>query len=240
MTAAPNSLLLTDLTPAEVEDYLKRDQRLIVPVGACDQYGPHLPFGTSTLIAEAFATSLSHDFNVLRAAAVPYGVNVGSDRAFAGATSLREMTLHSLLNDLLAGWEDDGFTEFILLTIHDYDSHVEAMATVTLAQARVRAIELVNIDLSTILESAPGPQHGGETVTSLMLHLYPEKVKMEQAVDFVPTDRIVSTLRRLPRIPADSPGSLGQPTLASADKGRRLYEHIYEKIRTRVFVDVEE
>lgn len=237
MTADSSSLLLTDLTPADVEDHLAHDRRLIVPVGACDQYGPHLPLGAATRVAEAFAERLCRDFGVLRAPSVHYGVNVPADRSFTGPATLRQKTLHALLNDLLAGWEDTGFNEFILLTVHDYDSHVEAIATVTLASSRVRVIELVNIDLSLILEGRSGPEHGGEILTSLMLHLYPERVRMDRATDFIPRDRVVSTLRRLPRIPADSPGVLGQPTLASSEKGRRLYEHIYEKIRTRVFVD---
>ena len=239
MTADSRSLLLTDLIPADVEEYLARDRRLIVPVGACDQYGPHLPLGTATLLAETFAQRLSADFGVLRAPTIEYGVNVPADRRIVGPSTLRQKTLHAMLNDLLAGWEDCGFNEFILLTVHDYDSHVEAIATVTLATSRIRVIELVNIDLSVILEGQPGPEHGGEVMTSLMLHLYPDRVRMDRATDFVPRDKVVSTLRRLPRIPAKSPGVLGQPTLATSEKGRRLYEHIYEKIRTRVFVDKE-
>jgi creatinine amidohydrolase len=114
------------------------------------------------------------------------------------------------------------------------------MATVTGSQARVRAIELLNIDVSAFLTGVAGPEHGGEILTSLMLHLYPERVRMERAIDHVPTDRVVSTLRRTPRIPAASPGVLGSPTLATAEKGRLLYEYIHEKIRTRVFVDPSE
>jgi creatinine amidohydrolase len=238
MASAQTSLLLTELTWPEVREHLDRDQRLIVPVGACDQYGPHLPLGAATAVVEAFARHLSRDFAVLRAPVIPYGVNVPGEKPYAGAASLREKTLHALLNDLLARWEDHGFREFILLTVHDYDAHVEAIATVTAtSSSRIRAIELLNIDLSGILHSGSGAQHGGETLTSLLLHLYPDSVRMDRAVDYLPPDRTVSTLRRIPRIPAASPGSLGQPTLASAEQGRRLYEHIYEKIRSRVFVD---
>lgn len=231
------SLLLTDLTPAEIRAHLDRDRRLIVPVGACDQYGPHLPLGASTLVVEAFARDLSRDFGVLRAPAVPYGVNVPADRRFTGTMGLRQKTLHALLNDILGCLDGDGFNEFILLTVHDYDSHVEAMATVTGSEARIRAIELLNIDVSAFLSGEPTPEHGGELLTSLMLHLYPDRVRMAAAIDHVPTDRIVSTLRRTPRIPANSPGVLGNPTLATAEKGRQLYEYIHQKIRTRVFVD---
>ena len=231
------SLLLTDLTPAEVRLHLDRDRRLIVPVGASDQYGPHLPLGTSTLIVEAFASDLSRDFQVLRAPTIPYGVNVPAERRFHGTMGVRQKTLHDFLNDVLGCLDEDGFEEFILLTVHDFDSHVEAMATVTGSAARIRAIELLNIDLSAFLAGGATPEHGGEVLTSLMLYLYPERVRMEEAVDYVPNDRVVSTLRRTPRIPASSPGVLGNPTLATAEKGRQLYEYIHEKIRTRVFID---
>jgi creatinine amidohydrolase len=218
-----------------VREHLDRDQRLIVPVGACEQYGPHLPLGAATLVAEAFAANLSRDFGVLRAPAIPYGVNVPSERPYSGSATLREKTLHALLNDLLASWEDDGFREFILLSVHDYDSHIEAVATVTGTSSRVRVIEMLNIDLSEILAGSAAPQHGGETLTSLMLHLHPDRVSMDRAVDLLPDDRSMSSLRRITCIPAESSGSLGQPSLATAERGRRLYEHIYEKIRTRVF-----
>lgn len=240
MAADLKSLLLTDLRASDVRDKIGRDKRLILPIGACDQYGPHLPLGASTLVAEAFARNLSEDFDVLRAPAIPYGVNVPSDRDFEGTSTLRQKSLNAMLNDLLSCWEDDGFEEFILLTVHDYDSHVEAIATVAGTEARIRVIEVLNIDLSALLDGDPGPQHGGETLTSLMLHLYPDRVWMDDAVDYIPGDKVVSTLRRTPRIPAGSPGSMGNPTLASAEKGRRLYEYIYEKIRTRVFVDPEQ
>jgi creatinine amidohydrolase len=160
MAAESTSLLLTDLTVAEIRERLSTDRRLIIPVGACDQYGPHLPVGATTLLAESFARQLSVDFEVLRAPALPYGVNVPSEGNSQGTSSLRQKTLHAILNDLLACWEDRGFAEFILLTVHDYDSHVEAMATVTGAASRIRVIEVLNMNLSSFLEGESGPEHG--------------------------------------------------------------------------------
>jgi creatinine amidohydrolase len=235
MDGSSTPLLLTHLTWPEIREHLVNDKRLIVPIGACDQYGPHLPVGCSSMVAEAFARQLSEDHGVLRAPTLPYGVNVPSPLERPGTGSLREKTLHAALNDLLATWEDDGFCEFILLTVHDYDGHVEAIATVTGTHSRVRVIEVLNMDLSSILSGERGPEHGGEILTSLMLHLYPAHVRMERAVDYLPEDRSMSTLKRLSRIPADSPGSLGTPTAASAEKGRQLFDYISERVRTRVF-----
>lgn len=234
MHHAAHSLLLTDLTWKEVRDHLDRDRRLIVPVGACDQYGPHLTLGAGSLVAEDFARRLSEDFGVLRAPLVPFGVNVPSDRALAGAAGVRPKTLRSALNDILGAWEDAGFREFILLTAHDYDTHLEAVATATTSESRVRVIELLSVDLTPLLEGDGDAEHGGETLTSLVMHLHPDHVRPELAVDH-PADKSSARYRRIRNIPDDSPGSIGQPGLASAEKGRRLYEDIYEKIRSRVF-----
>jgi creatinine amidohydrolase len=235
MAADSKPLVLTELSWSEVRDHLDHDRRLIVPCGACDQYGLHLPVGASTLVAEAFARRISEDLGVLRAPAIPFGVNVPSESILPGGASLREKTLHAILNDLLGCWEDQGFTEFILLTAHSYDSHVEALATVTTANSRVRVVEVLNINLSELLGSTVGPEHGGIALTSLLLHLYPERVRMDRATDHPLPGAELSTLRQVPSIPADSPGSLGVPTRASAEIGRNLFGFILDRIHTRIF-----
>ncbi len=211
------------------------DTRLIIPIGACDQYGPHLPIGASTLVVESLARQLSRDCGVLRAPAQAFGVNVPTANRYPGAATLRQKTLHGFLNDLIASWDDIGFSEFILLTVHDYDSHVEAIATVTGTSARLRVIEALNMDLAGILDQRYPVEHGGEALTSLMLFLYPEKVRMDRAIDYLPDANAISTIQHLARIPADAPGSIGNPTFATREKGRVLFGHICQRIRERVF-----
>jgi len=241
MTPPSRSFLITDLSWVEVKAQLAHDRRLLVPVGVCDQFGPHLPLGSGTRIAEAVARELSQDFGVLRAPVLPYGVTVPSENPLAGVAGVREKTLHRVLNDLLASWQDDGFEEFILLTAHSYDPHVEALATVAPAAVRVRVIDVLGIDFSDLLESPPQAQHGGEVVTSLMLYLDPDKVNLERAQDYLPEAPGGGPPRpRVRRIPAESPGSLGRPSLATAEKGKRIYQRIVQKIRSRVFLETDE
>lgn len=238
MATLSRSFLLTDLSWVEVRTHLDHDRRLIVPVGACDQYGPHLPLGSGTCIAAAIARELSQDFGILRAPVFPYGVAVASERLYAGTATLTEKTLHRLLNELLASWQDHGFAEFILITASRYDPHVEALATVSVGtSARIRVIDVLDIDLSSLVEGDDPAQHGGEVVTSLMLYLDPDKVNLEQAQDYVPGTSSGGRRPGAKRIPAASPGSVGRPSLASAGKGRRIYQYIVQKIRSGVFLD---
>ena len=63
------------MRPDEVAAAIRADPRLIIPVGTCEQHGPHLPLGCDTIIVERLADDLSAEFGVLRAPTLEYGVN---------------------------------------------------------------------------------------------------------------------------------------------------------------------
>lgn len=219
-----------------MRDALARDSRLLVPVGTCEQHGPHLPLGCDTLIVERLADDLSAAFGILRAPTVEYGVNTATKRQYPGNASVRRKTLHRWMNDLLASWEQCGVDAFIILTAHGHDPHQEALSTLRTRRARILTVDVFALDFTDHLEDPAGPMHGGELDTSLLLHLAPHLVRMELARDFLLSDRQRARYRRgAPgTVPALSPGSLGRPTLASAEKGARLYKIIYECLATRV------
>jgi creatinine amidohydrolase len=236
-TAASSPRRLKEMTPAQVAAILAEDPRLIVPVGTCEQHGPHLPIGTATIIAERLADDLSAEYGVVRAPTVEYGVNVVTERAFAGNASVRKKTLHRMLNDLLASWEATGFREFVLLTAHDHDPHQEALATVITSVARVRVVDINAIPIADLLEGQTEHMHGDEVDTSLLLYLAPELVHLEVAQDYMMSREAMRRYRRGSlRVPKGSPGSIGRPSLASPAKGRALYERIRERISERIFL----
>lgn len=232
---APN--LIKRMRPGDVSQAIARDPRLLVPVGTCEQHGPHLPLGCDTIIAERLASDLSAEFGVLCAPTLEYGVNVASERTFAGNSYLRKKTLHRVLNDLLDAWETTGVREFILLTAHEHDPHLEAMSTVITSGARVRAVDMFGMNLSDLLEGQHEAMHGDEVDTSLLLFICPELVNMSLAQDYMMSREDLRRYRRGSlKIPKDSDGSIGRPTLATAEKGQRLYERIYSRIRERVLL----
>ncbi len=214
------------------------ERRLIVPIGVCDQYGPHLPLGAGTRVVEALSDDLAREFGVLRAPVFPFGVNVPAEADYAGTASLRAKTLHRALNEAMAAWSGNGFNEFVAITASPHEPHVEAIATIRAAHARVRVVDALSVDLSQFLEGSRGPEHGGEALTSILLYLHPERVRMDEARDFLMDTEEFRRFTRgqLPRLPAGCPGSVGEPTRATAEKGRRMYEHILQKIRHKVFI----
>lgn len=238
MMPPARSYALTDLTWADIADHLSRDSRLIVPVGTCDQYGPHLPIGASTAVVEAVAAELSKEFGVLRAPLFAYGVNLPTARTFAGSATLREKTLHRALNDLLADWELQGFTEFILITAQSYDAHLEAIAGVAVNAARVRVVNALGAEPPPGVVGDAALEHGGARLTSLLLHLRPDLVHLDRASDFdAPPPRFPGFSRnRLDRLPDQSPGCVGRPSHADRATGERIYADLLQKIRDRIFL----
>jgi creatinine amidohydrolase len=78
------------MRPHDVATTIERDHRLIIPGGTCEQHGPHLPLGSDSIIVERLASDLSAEFGVLVAPTVEYGVNVETERGFAGNASVRK------------------------------------------------------------------------------------------------------------------------------------------------------
>jgi creatinine amidohydrolase len=147
-------------------------------------------------------------------------------------------TLHRALNELVDNWALQGVREFVFITASTHDPHVEAVSTVRAEGARVRVVAALSVRLEQFLEGAKGPEHAGEALTSLLLHLRPGLVRMDRARDFVLDERqqrrCMDPAGR--RLPQESPGSVGEPSRATAEKGRKMYEHILQKIRNKVFI----
>ena len=203
---------LKELIPAEVNRCLARRPTLIVPVGSTEQHGAHLPLGIDTILVERLADDLSARFGILRAPAVEYAANRDPHRPLTGSAPLGRKTLHRLMNELVEAWEvGSGVREFVLVTAEGHEAHQEALSTLLVTEARGQVVDIFALDFGALRERPGIPAHGGELDTSLCLHIAPELVRMEAAED-------------TPR---------ATPSLASAEKGARLYEFILDRIAVR-------
>ena len=141
-----------------------------------------------------------------------------------------------MLNDVIDSWETSGFEDFNVLTAHGHDPHQEALATVITKRARVRVVDIFAVGIADLLEGQTEPMHGDEADTSLMLHIAPHLVRMELAEDYMVSREALRRYRRgWLRVPKGSPGSIGRPSLASAAKGRAIYDRIRSRISDRIF-----
>jgi creatinine amidohydrolase len=223
---------MKEMTPTAIGELLVRRPTLIVPVGTTEQHGPHLPLGCDTIIVERLADDLSAAFTVLRAPTVEFGVHLVS-RPLPGSAALRHRTLHRVMNELIESWEHGaGVREFVILTAQASEGHLEALSTIRTEEATVQVVDIFGLDFGPLLDQPGEPIHGGELDTSLLLYLAPELVRMDLALDFALTPKMLSRYRpgHVRRLPVGSPGSVGYPSLASAQKGELLYKFILDRI----------
>jgi creatinine amidohydrolase len=222
---------LKEMTPGAVGERLFLRAALIVPVGTTEQHGPHLPLGCDTIIVERLADDLSGAFGIPRVPTVEYGVHAAT-RPFPGGATLRRRTLHRVMNELIESWEAGaGVREFFIITAQSSEGHLEALSTIRTDEATVQVVDIFSINFGNLLDRH-GPIHGGELDTSLLLYLAPHLVRMDLAQDFELTPSMLVRYRpgQTRRLPEGSPGSVGYPSLASAQKGERLYRFILDRV----------
>jgi creatinine amidohydrolase len=224
------------MAPVAIGELLLKRRALIVPVGTTEQHGPHLPLGCDTLIVERLSDDLSAAFTVLRAPTVEFGVHAIS-RPFPGGAALRHRTLHRVMNELIESWEEGaGVREFMILTAQASEAHLEALSTIRTEEATVQVIDVFDLDFGPLLDQPGAPIQGGELDTSLLLYLAPDLVRMDLALDFTLTPKMLARYRpgHSRRLPEGSPGSVGYPSLASAQKGEVLYKFILDRISSHL------
>lgn len=231
ITPAPE-LRLDRLSWPEVSRRVEREPRLLVPVGALEQHGPHLPLGTATVVAESVARALAGRLGLLVAPAFPYGVGLPGSDSFAGTAGLRRKTLHRALNELLASWEDHGFSEFVIVAAHRSEAHMEALLLALTSKSTTTVFDLYRIDIDDLVASPPGPQHAGEIETSLLLHLDPTLVAPDLPPDAPPGRAALRRYAadRSPTPPVEAGGVIGYPSRARAEVGEAVFRRWVETL----------
>ena len=217
-------MLLEEMSWKEIEEGLQEMQTVILPVGATEEHGPHLPVFTDTLQALEVAKAGARRRAVCVAPPVHYGV-CRSTRGFPGTISIGPETLRRLTYDLLIAFYESGFRNILILTGHAGGLHRAALreAAETAAVDRPIRISLVT-DLHLIEKEAvetPGDGHSGEIETSRMLFLREDLVKGLPGRHFPkrPKHLILKDMR-----PLMGNGIVGDPSKASRTKGQRFME----------------
>ncbi|APE34343.1 creatinine amidohydrolase [Nocardia mangyaensis] len=179
-----------DLTTAEIGDALHPDSVLILPTGAIEPHGPHLPLRTDLVMAEA-VTAAAHERAVAEGQdtwLLPALAYTKSDEHanLPGAMWLRAETMLRTVVDLGRSIAATPARRLLFVNCHGGNS---ALLEVALRELRRR------FDLQTFLYAAPakpGPTesgfgiHAGWAETSMMLHLRPDLVDMSAAKSVVP------------------------------------------------------
>jgi len=196
---------------------------LVVPVGSCEQHGPHLPLHTDTVVASALARSLADRRGDCVVAPALTITASGEHQGFAGTLSIGNAAMADLVIELVrsADWSQG----VVFVNGHGGNATAMARAGDTLTQESRRAL--------VWWPSMPdGDPHAGHVETSLMLALAPDEVRLDRAVAGpVPA---ITELVRAGVQPLSPSGVLGDPTRASVEEGMRLFDELAAQLLAAV------
>jgi len=245
--APAGMIALAERTHVEVAR-LARDPRAVVllPLGAIEQHGPHLPLLVDWLGAEELARRIAlplrrAGWRPILAPSLPYGASPLAE-AWGGTVSLPGPLLARLIAAVVGGLARHGFRRFVLVNYQADPGHLRAMAAATRALRR-RRLRVVHAGFSpepaanaamldprvVALLRSPRPErewHAGELETALLLALRPALVKRALArrlppawVDF--RDRLRRGARTFRAIDPGTRGYFGWPAAARAETAVR-------------------
>jgi creatinine amidohydrolase len=165
---------------------------VLVPLGAIEQHGAHLPVDVDVHLAGAVCDAVAERApDVLVAPAVPWGFST-SHEPFSGTISLQPDTLVAVLRDVLRCIVDNGCRTTIVVNGHNGNVGPAAQVVAEMGADGDAFVGLVNyfdLTLETFREqrvtAIGGEGHAGELETSLELHLRPERVGDERDVRYV-------------------------------------------------------
>ncbi|MBO0686330.1 MAG: mycofactocin biosynthesis peptidyl-dipeptidase MftE [Candidatus Dormibacteraeota bacterium] len=238
---------LARLTWVEVE----RRQRggwntAVLPLGATEQHGPHLPLGTDSLVGAAVAVRVARRLGrsfVLPA--LPIGASE-EHRGFPGTLSLSHETVAAVVTDCCAGLVERGFRTVVVFSAHGGNERGLELAAARLADRPEVILADRDIEFSGAeflggrgIDPARAGAHAGLVETSEMLALAPASVDFEAAeAGYVgPLDAAwpLLTTEGLRAVTAN--GVLGDPSGATPEIGEALLDAwaaaIAEAVRRR-------
>lgn len=187
---------LARMTWREVEAAAREARGVaVLPIGATEQHGPHLPLDVDTVTTEVLALRAAERAGVVVAPALAYG-NSRQNQGFAGTIAVRPTILTELVKDICASLVASGFDKLVLLNGHggNYgplsnaaeEVHYDTGALVCL----IKAWELGLGAVPPPEGAPPWDGHAGSAETSLMLALRPEDVDRSQFASARPTVEI--------------------------------------------------
>ncbi|WP_234812986.1 creatininase family protein [Mycolicibacterium confluentis] len=213
----------------------------VLPLGAIEQHGAHLPTGTDVLLAVAAADAAVARTGDVVLPALAYGCSLGHTAHWPGTLSLSVATLTAIVTDIGRWVVTSGFRKLVVINSHATNGPSAQSALLTLRHENpsLRTCFASLYDISPearagYFSDADDP-HANVAETSMVLHLDPELVMLDRAVD--EEDRTFSRVLTYPMPDVTRSGVVGQPTAATVDSGTALFAAVVDGV-TRLLEQV--
>ncbi len=230
---------LAQLTWEEVRDLDREHTLVVLPVGAIEAHGPHLPLDTDVVIATAMARAGARKLAargrlvVILPALAYTAASFGA--AFHGTLSISAITVTALIVDVARSLSDQGFRLLALANVHLDPEHLTALNEAVKLAKTDRLLPIIFPDLTrkpwgTRLgdEFKSGACHAGRFETSIVLRERADAVRDKVRQSLAPNPQSLSQAIKAGKRTFDSAGGprayFGDPAAATADEGARLID----------------
>lgn len=225
---------LDELTMSEFKDMVNEDTVVILPIGATEEHGSHLPLSTDSIQPEYVAENVAKRAGALIAPSIRYGV-CQSTKNFPGTITISFDTLRSLVYEILTEFIRNGIKNIVVLSGHAGRIHMAALrlaAEKVVNESDANIMVLSDYDIAYELlendESVPKDDgHSGLIETSRILVIRDDLVKGkgEPGKNRIPKYMVVKNPEKY--FPS---GIIGDPTNASKEKGREINDYIIQEL----------
>lgn len=252
-----DKLKMAELTSAEAKEYLTEDAVILLPMGSLEDQGVHAPMG-DYLGAEAVTDDIARKARALGvptfvAPSIAFG---GRDcfQSSYGGISISHATLVALLDDMIWSLTRQGLKK--ILIVNGHGGNVAPISEVALRWRHDGDVMIPSFYLWKaaygLLKDILGPEaaaassgHGGDPLTSIGLHYYPDILRLDLIQDPAPKDltfkgMAVSTFAEVTyegvpvQVPIEAAEAAphgirgGHPKFSSADTGQKLSQRLAE------------
>lgn len=242
---------LAEMTTQEVDALNRNETIVMVPIGAHEQHGPHLPIGTDTYILntvlDALICNLPSEMPLVVAPTIPIGKS-NEHMPFAGTISFSMTTVIGIIKDICRSISRHGFKKVVIFNAHGGNTDLLTSVSRDIRDEYNLKVFVIDwwftdfwADILAEIQESPrdGVFHACELESSIMMYSRPELVYEDKMNSSFPPEQLRQNKYvtifgpvTMGWITTDIAGSgvIGDPTKASKQKGRQFVEFARKKI----------
>lgn len=225
--------LLEELTSGEFAKLVKKKPVAVLPFGAVEEHGSHLPLCTDAFQSEEVARRVAVELGGILCPPIRYG-ECRSTRNFPGTITLTSETVQALAFEVVSELGRNGIDKVLIITGHAGSGHMAALRLgahrAVERMPKLKVMVLSDYDIAYDLRGKEFPLedgHGGEIETSRILNIRPDLVgrSRPKGVSRPPEYMLLPDPERF--MPT---GIYGDTSCASAAKGKRIDDYVVKRL----------
>jgi creatinine amidohydrolase len=224
---------ISDMTSNEFAEMVRADPVVIIPFGAIEAHGPHLPLATDCLQPVAMAEIVAELVGGMVAPLVPYGQH-SSTKKMPGTIGITMETLKALAIDIMESLIANGVKKMVVLSGHAGSIHISALKSACEEIVEMYDVKVMMLsdyfladELTAQICEGKKDGHGGLMETSRIMAIRPDLVKEDRPVGTGSEGKFMIDRNPETRFPQQCVGNANE---ATQEIGEKVNTHVAERL----------